>query len=417
MKLLILGGSNVQLNAVRRAKEKGHTVIISDYYENAPAKAVADYGELASTFDVDANIEVAKRYDIDGVLTLGTDQPVYTAARVASECGLPSLLSVETAKAATNKKVMKQLFKENNIPTVNWRIIGEDFHDGDLKGLGLPLVVKPLDSQGQRGVYKLDSIGEVREVFSDVLSFSREKEILAEEYYPGDEITVSGWVHEDKAYLLSVTDRICYDDSRHIGICTAHNFPSKHLKEHYNEIRRITDDIVGAFEIHEGPVYFQMLIGDEGIKVNEIACRIGGAYEDEFIPRITGVDILNMLIEANLGNSYDTAALKSYRLLQNNRVLSVRMIFAGPCTIKSMNDMKDIKKLPGVVQARYNFKPGHTVKGIENATARAGYMIIEGESPDALEENIRRAFENLWILDENGRNMIYKQKGRFFLLL
>jgi carbamoylphosphate synthase large subunit len=239
MKLLLLGGSNVQLNAARRAKEKGHTVIISDYYKDAPAKKISDYGELVSTFDIDLNIEVAGKYEIDGVFTLGTDQPVYTAARVASECGLPALISPETAKAATNKKVMKKLFKENKIPTLNYRIIGKNFADDDLTGLRLPVVVKPLDSQGQRGVYKLDSIEEIRAVFSDVISFSRENEILVEEYYPSDEITVSGWVHKDKAYILTVTDRICYKSFPHIGICTAHNFPSKFLEEFHGEILHI----------------------------------------------------------------------------------------------------------------------------------------------------------------------------------
>jgi phosphoribosylamine-glycine ligase len=301
---------------------------------------------------------------------------------------------------------MKKLFKENKIPTLNYRIIGKNFADDDLTGLRLPVVVKPLDSQGQRGVYKLDSIDEIRAVFSDVISFSRENEILVEEYYPSDEITVSGWVHKDKAYILTVTDRICYKSFPHIGICTAHNFPSKFLKEFHGEILHISDSIVRVFEIHEGPIYFQMLIGKEGIKVNEIACRIGGAYEDEFIPRVTDVDILDMLIEASLGKEYDTSELESYKLIENAKVLSVLMIFARPSIIKSMNDMEKIKELPGVLQAGYNFKPGHTISSIENATARAGYMIISGENPKLLDENIRRAYGELRILNEKNENII-----------
>ena len=406
MKLLILGGSNIQLNAVKKAKAKGHTVIVSDYYEEAPSKQVADYGEVVSTFDIEANIEVALKYGIDGVLTMGTDQPVLTAAEVAKKCGLPSLINVEIAKAATNKKVMKKVFKDSYIPTVNFRIIEQDFLEKDIEGIRFPVVIKPLDSQGQRGVYKLDSIDDIRLVFSDVLSYSREKEILIEEYYPSDEITISGWVYNGKTYLLTITDRICYSNYPHIGICIAHNFPSRFMNKYQTEIMNISERIVKAFKIQEGPIYFQMLMGDRGIMVNEIACRIGGAYEDEFIPLVTGIDILDMLIEASLGEKYDTTALESYKLSENSKQLAVQMIFASPCVIKSMNDMDSIKHLPGVVQARYNFKPGYTIKSIENATARAGYFIVTGNDYSTLKYNIARVYEKLEICDETGENKI-----------
>jgi formate-dependent phosphoribosylglycinamide formyltransferase (GAR transformylase) len=181
MKLLILGGSNAQLNAVKRAKDMGHTVIVSDYYEDAPAKGISDFAELVSTFDIYKNIEVAEKYKVDGVLTLGTDQPVYTAARIADALGLPSFLDIETAKAVTNKRVMKGIFQANDIPTANFRIIAKGFTEEQLEGLRFPVVVKPLDSQGQRGVYKLDSITEISTIFDEILSFSSEKEILVEE--------------------------------------------------------------------------------------------------------------------------------------------------------------------------------------------------------------------------------------------
>ncbi|MGE5679014.1 MAG: ATP-grasp domain-containing protein [Pseudomonadota bacterium] len=406
MKLLILGGSNIQLNTVKKAKNKGHTVIVSDYYEDAPAKQICDYGEPASTFNVEANIEVAERYGIDGVLTMGTDQPVYTVARVADKCGLPALVGVDTAKAATNKKMMKAIFMSNDIPTVDYRTISCDFTERDIEGISFPVVVKPLDSQGQRGVYKLDSIEGIRGAFDVVLSFSREKEILVEEYYPSDEITVSGWVSKGRLFLLTITDRICYNNYPHIGICIAHDFPSKHMKQYYFEIESISRQITKAFNILEGPVYFQMLIGNQGIKVNEIACRIGGAYEDEFIPLVTGVDISDMLIEASLGRSYDIEALEGYSLEDNSKLVSVEMIFAAPCVIKEMNDMNRLKLLPGVVQAVYNFKPGHVIESIKNATARAGYVIITGENQAALRENRRRVYENLEIIDDDGENRI-----------
>lgn len=408
MKLLILGGGNCQLNAILLAKQKGHTVIVSDYYEDAPGKKYSDYGELASTFNIVDNINVARKYDIDGILTLGTDQPVYTVAKIAKQGNLPSFLDLDTAKAVTNKKIMKNKFKLNSIPTANFAFLKSDFKDSDLEHISFPVVIKPLDSQGQRGVYKLNDLQQIRQYFDEVLSFSREEEALVEEYYENDEITVSGWVENDNTHVLTVTDRVTYDNYPSIGVCTAHDFPSKHFKCYGKEIVEITNNIVKNFKIHNGPIYFQMLIGNQGIKVNEIACRLGGAYEDEFIPHLTGIDILDMLIDFSLGENIDYTKLRKYELFNNNKKLSIQLLFAKPGKIKAIGDLSKVKKLPGVIGAKINFKPNDEVKEITNATQRVGYMIIEGNNIEQLNNNIDNAFDNIVIYDENDNNMIIK---------
>lgn len=408
MKLLILGAGNCQLNSILKAKQKGHIVISSDYYLNAPGKEFSDFKELASTFDCVSNIEVAKRYSVDGVMTVGTDQPVLTVAKVCEALNLPSYIDTKTAKYVTNKKFMKKLFSESNIPTANYKILDKAFKDEEIGNIKFPVVIKPLDSQGQRGVFKLDSITEIRANFDEVLSFSRENYILLEEYYKSDEITVSGWVVDSETTILTVTDRVTFENKSHIGICTAHNFPSKNLLKYYDEILSITKKIVEVFKIKNGPIYFQMLIGKEGIKVNEVACRIGGAYEDELIPLLTGIDILDMLIDYTLGNPVDYRKLRQYNLLENNKTACVQMIFARPGKIEKLGDMNNIKKLNGVVQAKFIFKSGDEIKEIENATQRAGYMIIEGYDKVILKENIEKAFETLKMYNRDGINMIYK---------
>ncbi|KOA18971.1 D-alanine--D-alanine ligase [Clostridium homopropionicum DSM 5847] len=421
MKLLILGGGHCQLNAILKAKNQGHSLIISDYYEDAPGKSFCDYKELISTFDVDGNIEIGKKYSIDGILTLGTDQPVYTASKVQEALNLPFLIDAKTAKAVTNKKIMKTIFKDTFIPTTKFTFIKRDFEDKDIANLKFPVVIKPLDSQGQRGIYKLNSIKEVRNNIDKTLSYSRENEILIEEYYENDEITVSGWVEENKVYVLTVTDRVTYNNYPLIGICTAHNFPSKHLFSNCNEIMDITCKLVQSFNIHNGPIYFQMLVGKEGIKVNEIACRIGGAYEDIFIPYLTGIDILDMLIKSSLGITLDLSNIKKYNILDNNRKLSVQLLFAKPGKIKAIElfgeetfgDSPEISSLftltnplPGVKKIQLNIKKNDEIGEIINATQRIGYMIVEGSSNKELKKNLYSAFDNFKIIDSLENNLL-----------
>ena len=411
MKLLVLGGGRAQLSAIKKTKELGHQVIVSDYLKDAPGRALADHAELVSTFDIKDNVRVGRKYDIDGVMTIGTDQPVYTAAAVADKLNLNTLIDEKTAKAVTNKKVMKNIFKKNKIPTAKFKIIDKNFKQKNLKEINFPAVIKPLDSQGQRGVFKINSTEEVSRYFKDVLKFSREDEILIEEYYESNEITISGWVEQGKTNILTITDRITYEQVRHIGICTAHIFPSRYLNDYFHEIENISKEIVRFFNIKNGPIYFQFLVGEEGIKVNEIACRIGGAYEADFIPLITGVDILEMAIKAAIGQTIDFKQLNNYNILKNDNWLSVQLFFANQGIIQSIGNIDEIKKMDDLIKIELNYRVGDTISKIQNATARAGYFIVKGASRQQLKENIKEVYDNLLIKNGKGENLVLRQAG------
>jgi phosphoribosylaminoimidazole carboxylase (NCAIR synthetase) len=414
MRLLILGGGSGQLSLIKKAKDLGYEVVVSDYYPDAPGKKIADFSSESSTFDFESNLETAKKFKVAGVLTAGTDQPVYTAARVAAELNLNHPLSVETSKAVTNKRVMKNRFSQSEIPTVKYKIVDSEFSEQELADFKKPFVVKPLDSQGQRGVFKLNSISQIREKFNEVLSFSREDQILVEEYYKSDEITVSGWVIDGRAEILTVTDRLRFEEDIHIGICSSHLFPSKHLEDQITEIENLTQKIVNKFGIENGPLYFQFLIGDEGIKVNEIACRIGGAYEGDFMPDLTGVDILKMMVELSAGQPVYPEAFQNYLLRDNSKHLSSQLFFAGPGKIKKVTDSSELLKLPGVLKVGLNYQLGNIIPEIENATARAGYFIVIADNKKELQQRVQAVYDNLKIIDQSGKNLVLRTIGENF---
>lgn len=402
-KILLLGGSNCQKNALIHGKALGYEMIIADYSLAPIAATYADKHVLVSTFDEAGCIEAAKKYGIDGIMTMGTDQPVYTAAVVASTLGLPSLISPETAKSVTNKKSMKTIFSNNNIPSVKYKIISNLTSIEDLYDFNCPLVLKPLDSQGQRGVYKLDSKELVLQYLNKTLSFSREKEALLEEFYPSDEVTVSGWINNSKLYILTITDRILLDDPVHIGICTSHLFPSKHMDK-YDEIRTISNNIVNSFELKNGPLYIQMLIGNNGIMVNEVASRIGGAFEDVIIPRISGFHILDAVMKTSLGLDADLTSLESYDCTKSKVQASVQLMFAKPGVISYITPVEELAAFHNVLDVGYNYRIGDEIRSIENATARFGHCVLATDFGN-IKESIDDFKANFKILDYNGKNL------------
>src|SRR6056297_2126893 len=133
MRLLILGGGSGQLSLIKKAKKMGYEVIVSDYYPDAPGKKIADFTSESSTFDFEANLKTASKYKADAVLTSGTDQPVYTAARLMDSLDLNQYISVKTAEAVTNKRVMKNKFSAAGIPRVKYKILPENFCAEELK--------------------------------------------------------------------------------------------------------------------------------------------------------------------------------------------------------------------------------------------------------------------------------------------
>lgn len=410
-RILMVGAGSCQKNAIKKIKELGHYVIAADYNHWTQGKAMADAHVKADAFDVEAILQAAIDFDIEGLLTVGTDQPVYTVNVVADKLNLPHFLDVETALRVTNKKEMKHRFTQFRIPTVPYAILRQSFSSLSLVGLPPPYVIKPIDSQGQRGIFKVDTIDDIRHMFEHVLSFSRKEEILVESYYESDEITVSGWVHKSIPHILTITDRLTFPPDERIGVCYAHQYPSKYSMQLNSKIESLVVDLCRAFDIHEGPIYFQFLIGEKGILVNEIACRIGGAYEDVTIPYVTGFDILKANIDGCIKrNPYEIndteKSLYNIALNDANTVFSTQLFFYNPGKICYQTPIEVLKKHPFVLDAGYNFKEGDTIGSIENASQRAGYMIVTAESLEQLKCHLDLAFEALKTFDENGFSMV-----------
>ena len=405
MKLMIVGGGEAQINAIKRAKFMGFSVVVSDMNPDCPGAKEADIFVKASTYSYEETCSAAEKEKVDAIFTLGTDQPVLPVTKTALRLGIPSGISVETALAVTNKRIMKPIFEKAKIPTCKFQFISMESVFKDLDGFNYPLVIKPVDSQGQRGVYKVEDWEQLKQYLPDVLSYSREDRIIVEEYYQSDEITISGWSVDGKFYPLTITDRVTISNGPHIGVCTSHEYPSKYMEEYGDEIIEISEKIVSSFSIINGPVYVQMLIGNEGIKVNEVAARIGGAYEDEFIPAVTGVDILKLQFDLATMGKVDDKALKIYQF-PSKTFGSVILFFTKTGIVKSNGNMELVKKIDGVINGKYLLLSGREIGNRENSTARAGYVSLLSKSLFELENLKKQIYPLLEVLDINGNNIL-----------
>src|SRR5690606_11585561 len=184
---LVLGGTIPHIVLIENLKLRGYYTILVDYYENPPAKQYADLHLQESTLDQDKVLQIAKEKNADLVISTSIDQANVTACYVGQKLGLPIPYSYESALTFTNKVLMKDILIRNNIPTSNF-IEVDSLGKINLNSLSLPLVVKPSDSTGSKGVYKINNEEELRTAVVNAMEISRNNRVIIEEFKNGTEI-------------------------------------------------------------------------------------------------------------------------------------------------------------------------------------------------------------------------------------
>ena len=178
MKILILGGGFQQLPAIRKAHELGLTVLLADYLPDAPGRREVDQSFLISTRDKDKILDLARKEDVDGILAFASDPAEETAAYVAEKIGLPGGMYA-AAGILGNKRKFREFLAMHRIPAP--RHFPMDYPESDLP---YPVVVKPLDSSGSKGVTILRSYdaGRLLRAYQTAVSCSLSGQAMAEEY-------------------------------------------------------------------------------------------------------------------------------------------------------------------------------------------------------------------------------------------
>ncbi|QDP72379.1 ATP-grasp domain-containing protein [Legionella israelensis] len=398
--ILVLGGGYQQLYLIELIKKYGHKVYLADYSDYCPGEKIADHAKKISTFSVEECLEYAKEINAQRVITNGTDQPVYTAAKVSEALNLPHPISSKQALYFTHKSYMKDKLMSAGIPTPNYLVL-KDINKLDFDLLRFPFVVKPVDSQGQRGVHLIQSYEKnyFDDRLKDALSFSRSKEVILEEYYAGEEVTANCWVKDGISYNIMINERIHFNDNILLGLCQQHIYPSGSVidKGVEKDILNIVQRIVHAFEISNGPLYVQLIVGSEGAKVIEFGYRIGGGFESSFIPKMKAFNILdayfNLIVNKN--NNFNVADINP-RFTHG----SINFLLGKPGIIQ-----KTI--IPENMDGKIFLSQYDEITNIKSAASRIGYFIILANSREEYLEKLKYVDENLHIYDVHGNDLLY----------
>jgi len=384
-RLLVLGAGPAQLGLLAAARARELYVMAVDREPSAPGFRYADRRAIVSTEDESGIERLASAERVDGVIAPGIDWPVAIAARVAERLALPHPISPETAALSTSKLRQRERFAEAGVPQPVYEICsGAEEAKEAAERIGLPCVIKAPDRQGQRGLTLVRSADEVDEAVRVALDASRTATLLVEEHVPGREVTVNAFSTGGHFHPLTVTDRLTAPLPA-FGVALTHAWPSELEPAQIGAVIEAASAAATAVGIADGPSYTQVLIGPEGVRVGELAARLGGGHDAELCRVALGVDLNGAALSAAVGQEVPPTALAPVARVGG---ACVRFLVPPPGELRAIAGVEDAFGQEGIRGIRIYRRPGHRFGEFRRGADRAGAILAVG---DSREEALKRA--------------------------
>ena len=337
----------------------------------------ADYFYPISIVEKDKILEKCKEIGIDGICSIASDLAIITVNYVAQNLGLVSNDLNCTGKSI-NKHLMRRCFEENNDPSPKSYLV-ENINDIGDKELIFPLIVKPTDRSGSRGITKVFDYSELETALERAKKEGFDKKALVEEFAEGEEYSVESISWEGNHTVLTVTKK--YTTGSPNFVETGHLEPSDLSNEQLVKIEAIVKHALDSLGIQYGASHSELKIDDHGnIRIIEIGGRMGGdMIGSDLVELTTGYDFVKAVIDVSLGKKPETYANKK---LQN---AGIKFIFNK----KDYESFNEIKKNNSVKITDFSID-GHVDDKVTDSSNRHGYFIMTSDNAEAIKKILER---------------------------
>ncbi|MEG3755796.1 ATP-grasp domain-containing protein [Psychromonas arctica] len=313
-KIMVLGAGEFQVPIIKKVKEMGHEVIVVSPKGDYPGFKFSDQIIYEDVSNEKGVLSHAKNLNIDGITTNQTDIPVRTMAYVSTKLGL-SGIDYETACLFTDKLMMRDKCAELGLDTVKYKLVNsaKDIENFFVE-LGSAVIVKPVDSQGSRGIQVVESLNDIEKAFSYAASFSRSNSVIVEEFLVGDEFVIEGVVYDGNYNDLVVGDSFYFETVKTFSpYCR--QFPSE---KNTDLISKFNKQLIESFGLSFGLTHSEVIVAKGKCHLIETAARGGGVnISSKLVKACSGFDADAFMIDIALGNTpnmevYNTGVVSSY---------------------------------------------------------------------------------------------------------
>ena len=373
---MILGAGLLQIPAIRTAKQLNCRTLVVDGDPDALGRIEADVFEPVDLKDLKGLVEVArkwrKEYGLHGVFTAGTDFSA-SVAYVAEALSLPGI-PYQIALDASNKARMRRRFSVGGVPSPAFLELGqEDLHTLPRGLPGFPLVVKPVDNMGARGVVRVDSWAELKSQIQESLQYSPSGRVVVEEFIEGLEFSLDALVYKGSIQICGIADRHIRFAPHFVEV--GHTIPTSAPVEVQREVIETFNAGIRALGIDPGAAKGDIFYSPgKGGMVGEIAARLSGGYMSGWTyPYSSGVNLTEGALKIALGEDPGDRTPKLSHTAAERALISI------PGRVMGVEGVEEAKKIPGVKDVFLRIKPGVTVVFPTHNVEKCGNVIAEAE--------------------------------------
>lgn len=411
-KILFLGGQALICDAVNAAKSMGVHTVVTDWYptDKSPAKLIADQYFMTSTSDVDAIVKLIKDEKIDGVITGFTDSTLPYYYEICKKAKLPCYITQEQIHITTNKNAFKDLCNRFFIPVVEECQIDKILCKEQLSKIKYPVIVKPVDNSGGRGIKICQNEQELISGYKNALVFSDSKKVLVERYMTNKEVSIFYLLENGKIHLTLMGNRHTKKNQKGsiIPLPVAYTFPSKYLAEYQKDLNDKVIKMFRSIGMQNGIVFIQSFIEDGKCIFYEMGFRLTGSLEYKIIDKICGINPLKMMISYAVTGNMEVSA-DEIIISPNHKPFASNITFLSrPGKIERIVGLDEINRIPGVIDVVPSYKEGDSVP--DNALGTLNQVVarvfIVAQTKEELIEIMDKAHNLFDVRSDKNESMV-----------
>ena len=353
-----------------------------DRNADAPGLASADVPEVVDFTNVAEVVEVGRRVGADGVLTVSADRAVPVVAAVAEELGLPGI-GTKTAHLLTHKRAMRDTLGAHELPQPPYASLRSSADiEAALAVVSFPAVLKPVDSGGQRAVFRIESRADLERDLSEAIAESPTDEALLEGFVEGIELNGIVVARRGEPAPITLSDRL-RPPGIGFGVGWIHVYPPSIPPEQVRLAEEVAVESVRALGLRDAIAFPQLIASPDGsVAVVEVAARIPGGQMADLVRHAVGVDLVDVALRQALGEEVpDEVALPQF-----TQPLAIRFFTAQPGPLPTgevtrIGSLDAVLASEGVVQADTYLQVGETIRPVRRDGDRRGYVIAVADTP------------------------------------
>ena len=391
-KILMLGGADIQVPAIKKAKEMGYYVITCDYLPDNPGHKFSDEYHNVSTTDKEGVLALTQALKVDGILAYASDPAAPTAAYVAEKMNFPTN-PFRVVELMSRKDLFRDFMLTNGFLVPQSKSV-QDYEDAKVfqKHIGKTIIIKPVDSSGSKGIYRIEPGEGFEQKFVLAKSYSKVGIVIVEEFITkkGHQIGGDGFLVDGKLVFRCFGD-IHFSKTNPLLPCSV-SVPNLHQDYIVEKVHQEVQKLLTSIGMRMGAVNFDILVDEnDRIFIIEIGPRNGGNMIPELTEYCTGIDMKVYSIKMALGE--DCSDLK---LGDEKKYFSHYVIHAQKNgMVKGINKTDKLQK--ALLYEHYNFKIGDTVQKFNSSANRLGVMLLKYQNKEEMHDLIYNMDKNLII--------------------